>query len=475
MKSIALTTFAMLTTSIAFAQTPASKPAATPPAYTPVRWNENYTYLKNGAGKDFFDPVKYIAIGDDAYLSLGGQIRERYEYFSNFNFGAGTQDDSGYFLTRGLFHADLHVTDTFRLFAQFKTSMEDGRDGGPRPVDADEVDIEQLFFDIKVPLPIGEKDSSTLRVGRQNLIYGAQRLISPLDWTNVRRTFEGAKLSNTIGSHTLDFFWVRPVLIDKEELNDGDGDQSFAGIYDTIALPEVFDKAAASKLELYFLALNQNANATRPADADTYTIGARFSSTPKPWDIDAEFDYQFGQAGAGDISAYSVALEGGYTFAECAYTPRLYLGFDYASGDSDPTNPDKGTFNQLFPLGHAYLGYIDVIGRQNIVDIHPGLQMTLLKDKDYAKLVKLRADYHFFWRADADDALYGVTGAVQRADNGTDATEVGQEIDLLIDWQVDRHLAFYFGYSHFFAGEFIDDTGANDDIDMVYIAGTYTF
>jgi hypothetical protein len=31
-------------------------------------------------------------------------------------------------------------------------------------------------------------------VGRQELLYGAQRLISPLDWANTRRTFEGGKL-----------------------------------------------------------------------------------------------------------------------------------------------------------------------------------------------------------------------------------------------------------------------------------------
>ncbi|MBC7783632.1 MAG: alginate export family protein [Burkholderiales bacterium] len=471
----ASTTIALLGTTLAFGQAPTTKDVGQPPAYTPVRWNENYTYLKTAPAKDLFDPIKHISLGDDIYLSLGGQVRERYERWSNFNLGTGIQDANGFFLHRAFLHADLHVTDTFRLFAQIKSSLEDGRDGGPRAVDADEIDIEQLFFDIKVPLPLGPKDAATLRVGRQNLIYGAQRLISPLDWTNVRRTFEGVKLSTQISDHTLDAFWVRPVIVNKEQLNDGDGDQSFAGIYDTIALPTVFDKAAATKLELYFLALNQQANAARPADADTYTIGARFSSAPKPWDIDAEVDYQFGSSGAGDIAAYSLALEGGYTFVNCEFTPRLYLGFDYASGDDDLTDPDKQTFNQLFPLGHAYFGYADVIGRQNIIDIHPGVQFTLLKDKDYAKLVKLRADYHLFMRASTDDALYGVTGAVQRADTGSDSSDVGSEIDVLLDWQYDRHLSFYAGYSHFFAGDFFEETGSHDDIDFVYIAASYTF
>ena len=33
----------------------------------------------------------------------------------------------------------------------------------------------------------------------------------------------------------LDLFWVRPVNVDREELNDGDGQTSFAGAYATVA------------------------------------------------------------------------------------------------------------------------------------------------------------------------------------------------------------------------------------------------
>lgn len=61
-------------------------------------------------------------------------------------------------------------------------------------------------------------------------------MISPLDWTNTRRTFEGFKASTVTGNNTLDAFWVRPVIVDKEEPNDGDDDTSFAGVYNTLAL-----------------------------------------------------------------------------------------------------------------------------------------------------------------------------------------------------------------------------------------------
>lgn len=465
---------------------------ATPAPYTLVRWNEDYSFLKNSPKTDIFDSIKYIPLGpDDWYVSLGGQYRYRYEYFNNLNFSpAGlAQDEDGYHLNRILLHADFHLGENFRVFVQGKSSMEDGRDGGPRPVDADEADIQQLFVDGKFSL--GGTDSVTLRFGRQDLLYGAQRLISPLDWVNTRRTFEGAKGSVVLGNQTIDLFWVRPVDINKEQLNDGDGQTSFAGVYDTISLPEVF-KGGGTKLDLYGLALNRtnarfavNAAATVPArDEDRYTLGVRFASTPKPFDFDVEADYQFGTFGNQDISAWSIAAEGGYTLAACPATPRLYLGFDAASGNDNGNNGTFGTFNQLFPLGHAYFGYIDAIGRQNIIDLHPGVEITPIENARFAKKVTLRTDYHLFWRENENDAVYTVaagagqspvSAGVLRAASGSNEKYIGSELDLLLNWQVDRHLLLYGGYSHFFAGDFIQETGASKDIDFAYMALVFTF
>ena len=469
----------------------AQSASAPTPAYTPVRWNENYAYLRTAPKTDLFDPVKYIPLGpDDWYLSLGGQYRYRYEYFNHFNFApAGVaQDEDGFHLQRVLVHADLHLGPTFRVFAQGKSALIDHRAGGPRPIDADEVDVQQLFADVKISL--GGKDSAVLRFGRQDLLYGAQRLISPLDWTNNRRTYEGAKAALTLGATAVDLFWVRPVDVDKEELNDGDGQTSFAGVYATLGLPDVM-KGGGTKLEGYFLALNRtNArfaiNAAGPdRDEDRYTAGVRLSGAPKPFDFDVELTYQFGQFGDQNISAYSIAAEAGYTFAKVPTSPRLYLGFDLATGNDNPDGDGTfGTFNQLFPLGHAYFGYIDVIGRQNVIDLHPGLEMTLLENARLAKKVTLRTDYHLFWRENENDAVYTVAAGggaapagagVLRGVGGSGATFIGSEIDVLLNWQIDRHLLLYGGYSHFFAGDFLDDTGASRDIDFAYFALVYTF
>jgi hypothetical protein len=163
------------------------------------------------------------------------------------------------------------------------------------------------------------------------------------------------------------------------------------------------------------------------------------------------------------------------------------MGFDYASGDDDPNDSDLQTYNQLFPTAHQYFGYADVIGRQNIVDAHGGVQFHLLENKRFAKNLAFEIQQHVFWRANTSDALYN-TGAgaaaappvagIARAAGGSDASYVGNELDLLLNWQMDRHLAGYIGYSHFFAGDFISQTGGangSQDIDSLYAALVYTF
>jgi hypothetical protein len=117
-----------------------------------------------------------------------------------------------------------------------------------------------------------------------------------------------------------------------------------------------------------------------------------------------------------------------------------------------------------------------VVGRENIIDLHPGLTVTLARDEQFAKLVTLRSDLHEFWRESSEDSLYNAAGGVQRAAApGVGSKYVGSEIDLLLNWQVDRHLCAYTGYSHFFAGTFLQDTGAHNDIDFFYAALNYSF
>ena len=303
-----------------------------------------------------------------------------------------------------------------------------------------------------------------LRLGRQELIYGAQRYISPDDWRNVRRSFDGAKASLSIPNDTIDLFWVRPVVIERDQFDNDDPGTSFAGAYNALALPEIL-RGAGTKVETYLLALNQTRHSSAGADADTYTVGARFVTRPKPFDLDIEGNYQFGEYESASISAWSLASEAGVTFESIMLEPRASVGLDAASGATDP----DGRFNQLFPPTYNYLGHLYLFGRPNLIDAHVGLDFHITKD------LALYTTEHVFWRQNTNDGLYNLSGGLVRGDNGSDASYVGNEFDIVANWQINRHTSAYIGWAHFFAGDFLADTGPSQDADFVYASVTFTF
>lgn len=435
--------------------------------YSIERWQEDYSYLKDPAARtDPFDPLKFIPLdsNDDWYLSTGGQVRDRYDYFHHGNFGSGYQDYNGFDLVRILAHVDAHFGPDFRVFFQVNSGMIFDRDGGPRPGDADDVDVQQAFADLTVP--INDRDSVVFRLGRQELIYGAQRLVSPNDWGNVRRTFEGAKASIYFPDDALDVFLVRPVIINKTRFNSGDDHTAFGGIYNVTEFPRMFPNMQA-KLDTYLFWLGQSASTTTAVavPSDTFTLGVRPHANPAPWDFDVEADWQFGRDNGRAIGAWGVAGELGYTFANVKFEPNASIGLDIASGSPDPAH----RFNQLFPPLYLYLGHAYLLGRENIIDLHEQGLFNLRDD------LTMTLAYHWFWRQNNDDAIYEVGGAVQRPTDGSNARTIGSELDLAFNWQIQQHLSAYAGYAHFFSGPFIRQTGPGGDVDFIYAAMTFTF
>jgi hypothetical protein len=65
---------------------------ASPQPYKLSRADDDYLYLRDSVRhSDFWDPIKYIPLNAPGswYLSLGGEARERYEYFDYPKWGAG--------------------------------------------------------------------------------------------------------------------------------------------------------------------------------------------------------------------------------------------------------------------------------------------------------------------------------------------------------------------------------------------------
>lgn len=464
-RTVALATLAAMIQAPLAAQQ--AEPAARP-KFEFLRQREDWARFPTaGDVDDPFDGLKHVKLSSDGdvWVSFGGRVESRIEYWRSFNFGAPpTADhDDSFVVSRGLAHADLHVGDRFRLFVEGKSAQATDRDlpGGRRDLDMDTLDLQQAFADVL--LPVGE-GTLLLRPGRQMLMFGAQRLISPLPWGNALRTWEGLTAEWRQGPWSVTGIATSFVPVDKTHFNDPDDDVKLYGVYATKAPPK-----GGHGIDLFVLGSERPAvslNGTS-GDEERTTFGARvFGPAGKGVDYEVEAAWQTGEIGAEDIAAWSIASQVGWKPEGWAGAPRLFLGIDAASGDDTPGGDSK-TFYPLFPLGHAYFGYIDAVGRQNVVDASIGGKWAL------SSATSLSLGVHSLHLMETEDALYNAGGGATRS--GFNSREIGTEFDLTVDTRVDRHAAVHAGYSRFFAGDALSETGPSEDIDFVHFGVKYTF
>src|ERR1700754_1800969 len=97
------------------------------------------TYADPARWREPWDPLKYIQLGG-ARLSLGGELREKFESERQPGFGLDGIAHESVLLHRLLLHADLKFDDGPRLFVQLGNHVQTGRVDGPGPTDVDRAD-----------------------------------------------------------------------------------------------------------------------------------------------------------------------------------------------------------------------------------------------------------------------------------------------------------------------------------------------
>jgi hypothetical protein len=397
---------------------------------------------------DLFDPLHRCHIGQDWLFNTGGEFRWRHMHEINSRLTGTTND---YDLLRTRVYGDLWYKDCFRIYGEFLDAHSFNQNLVPLPIDVNRSDILNLFMDLK----LGEiKDKPVyVRVGRQELPFGSQRLISPLDWAGTRRTFQGVRAFRQGEKFDVDAFWVQPVIPSPSHLDSVDNNVNFAGLWTT------YRPKAGQFIDAYYLFLDHVTpqrllGEPRSFPSNVSTLGTRWAGDKNQWLWDVEGMLQFGSRGSQELFAAAGTVGGGYHFKNVPLNPTFWVYYDYASGDEHPGTGDKfTTFNQLFPFGHYYLGWLDLVGRQNIHDINAHLYIYPMK------WITVWTQYHHFELASAQDALYNAAGVPLRRDaTGQAGHDVGDEIDIVVNFHAGPHSDVMVGYSKLFAGEFIHKT-----------------
>ncbi len=390
-------------------------------------------------------------------LVIGGQIRLRGEFRDVADYKAPGDDYSTTVYQRVRIHLDAGVSKKLRAFVQF----QDGRVWGDDPVggDTSDFDMKQGFLEIR---EIGDLPLA-VKAGRMELpTLGDGRLVSPLDWSNTGRSWDGIHATFSPEGWSVQLWGVN--LAEGSVFGSrSKNDYSMAGIY-----------ASCRKLEKHEFDVYVFGRALADDDFGSEvggslgprkdgTFGFRAKGKTGPVDYSGEIAFQYGDQADDDVRAWAAAFTAGFTF-EHDWKPRVGVEVAFASGDDDPTDGDVGTFDPIFPFAHSYHGHADLIGWRNLHAILLSVRVRPMKDWT------LHLDGHAFRLAEDRDAWYSAAGtAIRRDTTGSADPWVGYEIDLYAKWKCWERLEFWAGYSHFFAGGFVKDTGEDHDQDWVFL------
>jgi hypothetical protein len=399
-----------------------------------------------------------------AWLRFSGEYRMRAEGFDGGSFKPDTSD--AYVLSR--LRLNMRVAPTYWMRFQFQA--QDAQAGGRnvKPDVApfeDTIDMRQAY----VEFAKAEAPGVILRVGRQELVFGEQRLIGHLNWTNTARSFDAAKLTLQHGNYKVDAFAASVVNLREATANKSSGGNDLHGIYGSIA--KIVPNGTLEPYVLWRLARGTRTETGLPGKTDRKVYGARFfGKMPANFDYSIEVVGQAGSVGSDNIRAAAAHATLGYTVAALKKKPRLVAEYNFASGDKTAGDGKQGTFDQLYPTGHDKLGLSDQVGWKNIHDIRSGIEYK------WTPKITVLGFYHSWWLVSPKDALYNAAGAaVVKVAAGTAGRHVGQEASAQMTYAFNATTSIGAGYANVFPGTFLKNATPGKQYRLPYVMLTYSF
>lgn len=390
------------------------------------------------------------------WLRFGIVHRSRFEYLAN-DFRRSNPGDAYGYLMRTLVTVEAHEG-----IAIAGAELEDSRvwanESAPLNTTlVDTVELLQGYIGLRANGVFTAGDSLAITAGRMTLDLGSRRLVARNRYRNTINGFTGlgARWQSPAGDRA-EVFAVMPVMRlpgDPTQLRDQrvvlDRENT-----DTIFWGGFFQSRRLSEgltAEGYFFALDEGDDGGAPtANRRISTLGLRALRAPEVGRFDAQLEAmaQFGRSRATTAQtdtvdlvhrAFSLHVTAGYTLA-LRGAPRIAFLYDYASGDSSPTDGENNRFDLLYGARRSDFGptgFYGVIARSNVDT--PGARFELAPHRK----VDLMVTYRAMWLASARDAW---TTAGYRDPTGASGSFIGHQVETRIVWRViPRNLAVELG------------------------------
>ncbi|MFH1673270.1 MAG: alginate export family protein [Pseudomonadota bacterium] len=418
-----------------------------------------------------------VAVASDEVLRVDADIRYRWEYQDNFNQKFYSENppkgdsDDGFLLQRVRLtvgynpHRNVHFSAGVQDSRAYDVALSDdafynsglGLEHNPYK------DAWELFNTyLEMNNLFGQELS--FKGGRQIIAYGDKRIFGPGEWGNTGRyAWDAVKLSYRLGGNFIDTFYGRNVIHepDRFTLNHRHFFECFA-VYSHFLIP---GRNRESCLEPFFVRKWDARDNFKSEDNTFDDFNSNYYGVRGCGEIFPGFDYdltvvrQTGNYGNDDIEAYGYHILAGYKFSSVSWEPRVSAEFSYASGDDDPQDGERGTFDGVFGARDSKYGRMNLMDWKNLQDAQLNLELKPVKS------LGLTLELHKFWLAEEKDAWY-LNQQVYRDKTGNSGNELGVEFDFIGKYITRiKGLEVQFGYGHFWPGKFVkrlaDDVDAN--------------
>jgi hypothetical protein len=438
-------------------------------------------------------------------LTIGGEARIRYEIRNNTGLNSSGSGNESAAQQRIRVNVGYDLTPDVTFFAQIQDVRIYGSEGpfgvtaaansgifavSSQNQNGTGIDLHQGYIQVKNLLVPG----LSLKVGRQEIMYGDQRLIGNFGWSQVGIAFDAAKLMYSTNLVDVDLFWARIFdnqvaaactagagnncsgIIFPGNTAKGTQNQNLYGAYVTLKVVPNWT------IEPYYFLLQDtrpvgttgvaNAFSTVPQapDQTRSTLGGRINGRQGiaggALDATGELAWQFGGMASGNagqnhdlhINAWAGAFRAGYTFEPVPMRPRVGIEIDYGSGSSCKATCGKNnTFDNLFPTNHFKFGAMDLgswknmVTYQAVVDVKPD---AVSKFQVNFAILRLANHLDNWYRA--AQVVYGATAATNTS------SSIGRELDVHYYRTIKEKFKFEIGAGHFWAGSYLNPANGNN-------------
>lgn len=405
--------------------------------------------------------LQFASWGEETYKSIfsfSAELRLRYEYYQNFTLkGYSPEEIDKLLLERVRLNFSFDFKEKGKLFIQlqdahpFLTKFEEKDFKTSNPI-KDTLDIRQFYYEDD---KIGGSDIG-LKIGRQQISYGDQRVFGPGNWGNTGRYAWDAFMISADKEKIKSDFWAGKYLIYKDDVFPNhpiNNFWTFVNYNHLKELPFTFD---------FFYVLKHNTSGEikgesgKKGNLTAHSIGFQtekdFSNNLQ---IGATYVYQFGKKSSDTIKSYGYSAKIGYQFDSLSKL-KLGIKYTYGSGDSNPKDGKYQTFDGVFGGADLYYGFMNLFFWANLKDYEINFSI-----KPFEKGT-LTLDYHDFFLSSKRDGWYLPSLLYQARDlSGRSGHMVAQEWDLRYYHKLGKKISLLGGFSMLNPKEFIKENIKN--------------